>query len=82
MGEKITNPVIRDLIKAAIIDEEAREKLYSQNKRLTSALEDVTACLSEHLEQEAHELELGVEALCPCALGELKTALDLLEELS
>lgn len=82
MGEKITNPIIRGLVAAALIDEKAREELETKIGRLTSALTDVTACLSEHLEQEAHEAELGVETLCPCALGELKTAQDLLEEFS
>jgi len=82
MGEKITNPIIRDLVAAALIDEEARGELETKIERLTSALKDVAACLTVHLAQEAYELEFGSAELCPCALGELKTAQDLLEEFS
>jgi len=80
MGEKITNPVIRDLIKAALIDEKARGELEAKIVSLTESLTGVTACLTVHLAQEAYELECGRAELCPCALGELKTAQDLLEE--
>ncbi len=81
MSEKITNPIIRDLLKAAIIDEEAREALETQRDDCVKHLRAVLGCLDEHLVEEAHDKNVNVKDLCPCYSGEAKKAREFLEQL-